>query len=289
MSFAIVTDSSANLPNEIIDRYDIEIASLVFRVGEKSYLSYEKGQENDLKRFYTMMRNKEDVKTSCIEAARCKELFERLLSEGRDVLYLGFSSALSATYQVAQMVLEQLRIAFPSRKIYHLDTLAASLGEGLLVLHAARQREQGRTIEQVYDWVLDNRLRLCHWFTVEDLFFLKRGGRVSAATAVLGTMLNIKPVLHVDDAGRLINVSKVRGRRASLDALVDRMVETVEDPAEQTICISHGDCLEDAQYVAEQVQKRVGVKEIVIHYVDPVVGAHSGPGTLALFFLGSKR
>ena len=223
MSFAIVTDSSANLPNEIIDQYGIEIASLVFRVEDRVYLSYEKGQDNDLKRFYTMMRNKEDVKTSCIEAARCKELFERLLDQGQDVLYLGFSSALSATYQVAQMVLEQLRPKYPHRKIYHVDTLAASLGEGLLVLHAARQREQGKSIEEVYNWQLDNRLRLCHWFTVEDLFFLKRGGRVSAATAVLGTMLGIKPVLHVDNEGRLINVAKARGRKNSLDALVKQL------------------------------------------------------------------
>ena len=289
MSFAIVTDSSANLPNEIIDQYGSEIASLVFRVEDRVYLSYEKGQDNDLKRFYTMMRNKEDVKTSCIEAARCKELFERLLDQGQDVLYLGFSSALSATYQVAQMVLEQLRPKYPHRKIYHVDTLAASLGEGLLVLHAARQREQGKSIEEVYNWQLDNRLRLCHWFTVEDLFFLKRGGRVSAATAVLGTMLGIKPVLHVDNEGRLINVAKARGRKNSLDALVKHMEETVENPAEQTICISHGDCIEDAQYVAEQVQKKIGVKDVVIHYVDPVVGAHSGPGTVALFFLGSRR
>lgn len=289
MSYAIVTDSSANLTNDVIDAYNIEIASLVFRVEGKEYYSYIKGEENDLKRFYTMMREKKDIKTSCIEADQCRELFVRLLEQGQDILYIGFSSALSATFQVGKMVIEQLRESYPERKMLYVDTKAASLGEGLLVVLAAKLRNEGKSIDEVYQWLMENHLHLCHWFTVDDLFFLKRGGRVSAATAIMGTMLGIKPVMHMDNEGRLINVAKARGRQRALDALVNKMEQSAIDPAQQLIAISHGDCLEDAMYVADQVKQRMGYKEIIINYVDPVVGAHSGPGTVALFFLGTQR
>jgi len=184
---------------------------------------------------------------------------------------------------------EELREKYPDRKIYTVDTLAASLGQGLLVWYAAQMRAQGKTIEEVRDWVEDNKLNLCHWFTVDDLNHLKRGGRVSAATALVGTMLAIKPVLHVDDEGHLINVGKVRGRAAALKALVDEMEKTAINPSEQTVFISHGDSEEDARKVADMVQERFGVQVKVIDYVGPVIGAHAGPGVIALFFLGSKR
>ena len=170
-----------------------------------------------------------------------------------------------------------------------MDTLCASLGQGLLVWHAAQLKNQGKSIEEVRDWVEENKLHLCHQFTVDDLHFLKRGGRISATTAVVGTMLKIKPVLHVDDGGKLVNLGKARGRKASLKALVDRMEETAIDPAGQTVFISHGDCMEDAEYVAGLVKERMGVQDVRINYVGPVIGAHSGPGTLALFHLGSRR
>ena len=169
------------------------------------------------------------------------------------------------------------------------DTLCASLGQGMLVAQAAQLRQQGKSMEEVRDWVEDNKLRQCHWFTVNDLFFLKKGGRVSAATAVVGTMLQIKPVMHVDDAGHLINVGKARGRKASLTALADKVGELAEDPASQTMYISHSACLEDAQFVADEVKRRYGVKEIVINSIGPVIGAHTGPGCVALFFMGKHR
>ena len=170
-----------------------------------------------------------------------------------------------------------------------MDTLCASLGQGLLVCYAAHQRELGFSIEEVRDWVEDHKLNLCHQFTVDDLYFLKRGGRISSAAALVGSMLHIKPVLHVDNEGHLINIGRVRGRQASLKALVDRMEETAIDSGSLTVFISHGDCLEDAQEVAKLVKKRFGVQEIYINYVGPVIGAHSGPGTVALFYMGTAR
>ncbi|MGI6199438.1 MAG: DegV family protein [Christensenellales bacterium] len=290
MSFVIVTDSSANLTDALIDQYDIRVLSLRFYVSGREYDSYIKGKSPDYQQFYTMMRNKENITTTLINPDLCSQVFREILDAGDDLLYIGFSSALSGTYQAGHMVLEQIKKDYPDRKIYDVDTLGASLGEGLLVYHAALLREQGQSIDQVYQWLMDNRLHLCHWFTVDDLFFLKRGGRVSATTAVVGTLLKVKPVMHMDNAGRLIPVDKVMGRRKSLDALVERMERTAIDPANQQVFISHGDCLQDAQYVADRIKQRMGVKkDILIHYVEPVIGAHSGPGTVALFFLGTQR
>ena len=289
MSFAIVTDSSCNLPNSVIDQYDLHIVSLEFLVEGKPYRSYVKGEENDLKRFYTMMRNKDNITTSAATAQAWIDVIEPLLKDGQDVLTIAFSSALSITAQEAAKACETLQKQYPERKVLCVDSLCASLGEGLFVTYACLSREAGNDITTTWEWLEDNKLRLCHWFTVDDLFFLKRGGRVSAATAVLGTMLGIKPVLHVDDQGRLINVAKARGRKGSLDALVDRMAQSAINPEKQTIYISHGDCEKDAQYVAQQCRERLHVKDVLIHYIDPVIGAHSGPGTAALFFFGEQR
>ncbi len=196
---------------------------------------------------------------------------------------------MSGTYNVAAMVAEDLREKYPERKIYTIDSLAASMGQGLLVYHAAEQRLAGKSIEEIRDWLLENRLRLCHWFTVDDLLYLKRGGRISAAAAAIGTILSVKPVMHVDDEGKLVPVSKVRGRKKSLVALVDEMEKTCTNPTEQMVFISHGDSMEDARYVENLVRERLNVKDVRINYVDPVIGAHSGPGTVALFFLGTRR
>lgn len=289
MNYEIVTDSSSNLTDEIIDQYDIQIISLIFKVGEKEFHSYKKGEITDIKQFYGMMRNKEKITTSLISIELCRRIFEDILKQGKDLIYIAFSSGLSGSYNAGNMVASELQKEYPERKIYTVDTLAASMGEGLLVYYAAKQRLQGKTIEQINEWLLNNRLNLCHWFTVDDLFFLKRGGRISATTAIAGTILGIKPIMHVDDSGRLINVGKTRGRKQSLEALVDEMEKTCINPQEQMIFISHGDCLEDAEYVKKLVLERLHVKDVIINYVDPVIGAHSGPGTIALFFLGSKR
>lgn len=290
MDFEIVTDSSSNLKEEMIDEFGLHILPLTFMVDGEQYQSYLKGEHTDLAQFYTMMREGKVITTSLPSLADSEALMRGLLEQGRDVLYLGFSSGLSGTYEAIELLTKQLAAEFPDRKVYAVDTLAASGGQGLLVWHAVQRARAGASIDEVRDWVEANKLHLAHWFTVDDLMFLFRGGRVSRTSAWAGTMLNIKPVMHVDDEGHLIPMEKVRGRKKSLNALVDHMEKTAIAPIdEQMVFITHGDCIEDAEYVAEQVKGRFGVKEVVINYVDPVIGAHSGPGTMALFFLASER
>ena len=205
------------------------------------------------------------------------------------MLALAFSSGLSTTYQSAVIAANDLLEQYPDRKIRVVDTRCASLGQGLFVYHVCRQRDAGLELEELADWAENHKLNLCHWFTVDDLMYLKRGGRVSAATALVGTMLQIKPVLHVDDEGHLINVSKARGRKASMDALAKKMEETALEGQNDIAYICHGDCLEDAKYLAQRIKERCGVKEVHIGYTGAVIGSHAGPGVLALFYLGSKR
>ena len=214
---------------------------------------------------------------------------EPLLQAGKDVLILAFSSGLSTTCNSAEVAAEELREQYPQRKLYVVDTLCASLGQGLLVWLAAREQKKGRSIEEVRDWAEAHKQAVCHQFTVQDLKFLKRGGRITATTAVLGSMLQIKPLLHVDQEGKLTAVGKARGRHAALKARVDRMEKTVTDEGRETVFISHGDCRGDADKVAEMVRERFGTRDIRINYIGPVIGAHSGPGTLALFYLGTER
>jgi len=289
MNYEIVTDSSANLTEELIEEYGISIISLFFMLEGKEYSSYTKDEKTDISKFYKMMRDGKVMTTSTFNMSACEKVFESILSKGKDVLYLGFSSALSGTYNTASIIAEKLKEKYPNNKIYSIDTLSASMGQGLLVYYAAQQRQKGKSIEEVKDWVLNNRLKLCHWFTVDDLFFLKRGGRISSTTAIVGTLLSIKPILHVDDEGKLIPVGKVRGRKKSLNELVIEMEKNCIEPEEQTIFISHGDCIEDAEYVKDLIMKKLNVKEILISYVEPVIGAHSGPGTVALFYIGTNR
>ncbi len=287
--FVILTDSSADLSAELVKELDVRVLPLSFTLQDKTYHNYPDNREMEPHEFYRLLREGEMCTTSAVNVAAYNEAIEPILQEGRDILVLAFSSGLSATYQSARVSVEELSEKYPERKILLVDTLSASLGQGLLVWYAAQQRSAGSSIEAVCDWVEKNKLNLCHWFTVDDLHFLKRGGRISAATAVLGTMLHIKPVLHMDDEGHLINMSKTRGRAAALTALVDEMEKTAIDPQDQMVFISHGDCLADAQTVAEDVKARLGVKQVVLGHVGPVIGAHAGPGTVALFFLGSTR
>lgn len=289
MSFEIVTDTGANLPEEMIEKNQILILSLSFFVDEKEYYSYEKGKTTDLGKFYAMMREKKDIRTSLVNTEDAKKKVETLVKEGKDVLYIGFSSALSGTYQSVSIALDELKEEYPERKIICVDTLAAALGQGLLVHFAIEQRKEGKTIEEVSDWILNNRLKLCHWIAVDDLFFLKRGGRISATTAVVGSALKIKPILRVDEEGCLHNLEKARGRKKSLDILLKHFEETAIEPGTYPVYISHGDCVEDAEYLAEKLKEVYGVKEILTHILDPVIGAHAGPGTVGLFFYGEHR
>lgn len=290
MEFKILTDSCSNLPDDMIAELGIEIFPLTFMVDGVQYQSYLKGETSNLQQFYDMMREGKVITTSLPSLPNAEALIREQLDQGLDVLYLGFSSGLSGTFNAIELLMSQLAGEYPGRKLYAVDTLAASMGEGLLVWHACKMQESGASIEEVRDWVEDHKLHLAHWFTVDDLMFLFRGGRVSRTSAWAGTLLSIKPVMHVDDEGHLIPLDKVRGRKKSIDALVKHMDQTANKPiADQTIFISHGDCIDDANYLADIIRERYGAENIVINYVDPVIGAHSGPGTLALFFLASQR
>ena len=287
--YVILTDSSADLDQKLAAELGLEILPLCFLVGGKSYFDYPDGREMSPQAFYQKVRDGAMPTTNAVNVGQATEAIGPLLKAGKDVLFLAFSSGLSATYSSIKIAAEELAEQYPGRKVYVVDTLCASLGQGLLVWYAARKKQEGRTIEEVRDWVEANKLRLCHWFTVNDLMHLKRGGRVSAATALVGTMLSIKPVLHVDNEGHLINVSKARGRKASLDALAAKVGELAVDPADQTMFISHSDCLEDAQYVADQIKAKYGTQKFYFNFIGPVIGSHTGVGCVALFFMGKER
>ena len=287
--FVIMTDSCCDMTAALAEELELIVLPLSLHMGEDVYRNWLDGREIGFQDFYAKSRGGQLATTSAVSVGEFTAEMRRVLSAGKDILCINFSSALSATYQSASIAAQDLAEEFPNRKILVVDSLCASLGQGLLVYLCAMERRKGRSLEEVHAFAEETRGKVCHWFTVDDLNHLKRGGRVSAAAALFGTMLSIKPVLHVDDLGRLIPVSKARGRRSSLLALVDRMEQTAMDPGSQTVFISHGDCEGDALFVAGEITRRFGTKDIRINYVGPVIGNHSGPGTLALFFLGSKR
>lgn len=290
MSFKIITDSCCNLPEDQIDQLDLAVLPLVFMVDGQQHQSYLKGEVTDLQQFYTHMREGKVFTTSLPNLSDAEAEFEAILRNGEDVLYLGFSSGLSGTFEAIRILAEDLSQRYPDRTIITIDTLAASLGQGLLVYYAAKMREEGKSLEQTAAWVNDNILHMCHWFTVDDLMFLYRGGRVSKTAAFAGSLLSIKPVLHVDDEGHLIPVEKTRGRKKSIRHLFEHLKETHFSPlSDQMLAISHGDCLDDALELKKMIEDEYGPQRWIINYVDPVIGAHSGPGTLALFFLGDHR
>ena len=287
--YKILTDSTTDLSPQLVAQTGVTVLPMTYTIGEKSYRN--DPEETDLSSgdFYDMLRGGAMSTTSQINVETFREVAGKMARDGFDVLYVGFSSGLSGTFNSARIAFEDLSAEYPEHKFLAVDSLCASMGEGLLVYHAAQQQKAGRSIEETARWLEENKLHLAHWFTVDDLNHLKRGGRVSGAAAFFGTMLNIKPVLHVDDAGHLIPMEKVRGRKASLDALVAHMEKDAVDPASQTVFISHGDCHADAEYVADLVREKFGTQDIRIHSIDPVIGSHSGPGTVALFYLGRTR
>ena len=285
-NYQIITDSGCDLSAEILQKLNVTMVSLT--------LLY-KGQTlqdcvtDETKTFYDGLRAGEVASTSAINPDTWASAMEAPLQKGKDVLVLTFSSGLSTTYQSAVIAADDLKEKYPHRSIRVVDTLCASLGQGLLVHYSCQKRDEGLSLNALADWVEENKFHLCHFFTVDDLMYLKRGGRVSAATALFGTMLQIKPVLHVDDAGHLINIGKVRGRRASIDALVEKAAALCLEEGREVMYICHGDCMDDAEYLKAKVQAQLGVKEVHIGYTGAVIGSHSGPGTLALFFLGQHR
>lgn len=287
--YVIMTDSSCDLPQELADQLGLEVLPLEVMADGKNYRNWLDGREIGFKEFYKLAREGKELKTSAVNTAAFEEKMEKLLEEGKDILYIGFSAGLSTTYNSGEAAARELREKYPDRKIYTVDTLAASLGQGMIIYYAAKKKEAGATIEEVRDFVENEKLHMCHWFTVDDLNYLKRGGRISAATAAVGTMLSIKPVMHMDNEGHLVAVGKARGRKAALCQLLDTMGELGEGLEGQTTFICHSDCMDDAQYVASQMKERFGVAQANINWIGPVIGAHTGPGTIGIFFWGRER
>ena len=285
-AYKIITDSCADLTPDMLAALDVTSIPLtvLFRGESRSDCV-----DDSIKEVYDGLRNGEVASTAAANPGGWASVMEPALQAGQDILVLAFSSGLSTTYQSAVIASADLAEKYPDRKILIVDTLCASLGQGLLVWYACKKRDEGMSLEELHSWVEQNKMHICHWFTVDDLMYLKRGGRVSTATALVGTMLQIKPVLHVDDEGHLINVAKARGRKASIDALAKKIGQLGGSYDNSTCFISHGDCLEEAQYLAKLLKDQYGVKEVVIGYVGAVIGSHAGPGVLALFFMGDHR
>ena len=285
--YVIFTDSACDIKPALLKEWGVLHESLTFRFHDSETEYTDASMPN--KDFYNKMRAGGVAKTSAVNVGTFAESFEKCLQDGLDVLYIGFSSGLSTTYNSARIAAEQLREKYPERKIIAVDTLAASAGFGLLLYMIVEKKKGGATIEEAAAYAEEIRLSICHWFTVDDLVYLKRGGRVSATTAFVGNALGIKPVLHVDNEGHLINVSKVRGRKTAIAALADKYGELAKDRESGTVFISHGDCLSDVQELVNLLKTRYNATVDIITDVGAVIGSHSGPGTLALFFVGKER
>ena len=287
--YTIITDSSCDLTDEMAQKLEVKVVPLSLTMEGKHYYNTTDERGIAHKELYARLRAGAVAKTSASNAEDFLAAMEPELAAGRDILYIGFSSALSATCEVGANVARELMQKYPGRSILVIDSLCASLGEGLFVYLLALKKREGMPLEELHRYGEALKLHVCHWFTVEDLQFLRRGGRVSAAAAVIGSILSIKPVLHVDNEGRLIPVSKVRGRKASLRAIAEQVAASKLDRPDQTLFISHGDCEDDARLVAQMIKERTGMECQLYNYVGPVIGSHSGPGTIAVFFLGTQR
>ena len=288
MDTVLLIDSCTDLPLSYVEKNDLPVVSLVCNFKGQEYKD-DFGKTLKYKEFYDAVRNGEMPSTSQVNVYAYAEIFKKYAIEGKSVIYLGFSSALSGSINSAKLAMDMVCEEIEDADITVIDSKSASLGEGLLAYYANEMLKTGASKDEVVSWLESNKLRMNHWFTVDDLGHLKRGGRVSGAAAFVGTLLDIKPILHVDDEGRLIPVSKVKGRKKSIKTLFEMLQENIVSPEEQVIAISHGDCIEDAEHLKEMIQKEYKVKDVIINHVGPVIGSHTGPGVVALFFLADKR
>ena len=285
-NYHIISDSACDLSVAMLQKLGVTITPL--HVLYKGETIRDTAEDDAVQAFYAGMRSGEVPTTSAVNPEGWVSVIRPVLDQGQDALVLAFSGGLSTTYQSAVIAATELSEQYPHRQIRVVDTASAALGQGLLVYYACKKRDDGLSLEQLAAWVEENKPHVAHWFTVDDLVYLKRGGRVSTATAVVGTMLQIKPVLHVDDEGRLVSMVKARGRKASMEALVKKFDELGEGFANDIVFICHADCIDDAKKL-EQLMLQRGVKEVYIGNLGAVIGSHAGPGTLALFFLGKHR
>ncbi len=284
--FVIFTDSTCDLPEEFVVENNIEIIPLYYSMDDNLY----GGEENlDYTEFYAKMREGSMPTTVASNPEVIEDKYIKYIEQDIDIMHICFSSGLSSSCSNAFMVANEMREKYENANIIVIDSLAASMGQGLIVYKAVMMKKEGKTIDEIRDYLEDNKLHFCHQFTVDDLNHLHRGGRVSKTAAVIGTMINLKPILHVDNEGKLIPIDKIRGRKKSLSKLVSNMEETMGDYDNNIIMISHADAIEDAQYVESLIRDRFGIKNIMINPICPTIGTHAGPGTIALFFMGEKR
>jgi len=289
MSFKIVTDSSCNLPEETIDSLDLNILTLAYFINDVEHLSYVPGQKFDYDTFYNQLKEKAAARTSQVTPPQASSLIGPILADGHDVLYVGFSSSLSGTFNAVSLACEELKEEYPDRKIICVDTLAASAGQGLLVLEAAKQRDEGKPIEEVQAWLEDNKLKVCHYFAVDDLWHLQRGGRLSATKALVGALLSVKPILTVNAEGKLVPCGKAKGRKKSMDLVLDKMADGIDLSLCDTVYVVYSSDIADADYLSEQTKVRIpGIKTVNVR-LEPVIGCHGGPGIFALIYMGSNR
>ena len=287
MSYKIITDTCCDFPAAMYDELGLVTCKLAVLYKEQEIREY---TEEWLKEFFDGMRQgTASATTAAVNMDEWKAVIEPVLQAGEDALVLSFSSGLSCTYQNATLAAEELQEAYPDRKINVVDTLCASLGQGLLVYYACQKRDEGLTLEELTAWVEETKMKVCHWVIADDLMHLKRGGRISAATAIAGTLLQIKPVIHVDNEGHLVNVAKARGRKAAIQLICDKVGQTGIPGENDTIFICHGDCEEDAKQLAEKLKEKYGTKKVFYYYIGAVIGAHTGPGVMAVFYLGTER
>ncbi len=285
-NFVFFADSTCDLPDSIYKELKINVINLTYQVDG---IDYDETNNLPIEEFYSKIRTGSISKTSQITPSKFEKIFTEVAKTGKDILYIAFSSGLSGTYNSAKIAAENVKENFPNIKIRIIDSLCASLGEGLLVYKAAKLANKGKTLDEVADWTEKHKLHLCHMFTVDNLMYLHKGGRVSKTSAIAGSILGIKPGLHVDNEGHLIPLSKVRGRKQSLNWLIENMEKRIGEWKNDTFAICHGDCIEDAKYVAKIVKEKFKIKNVIINHTGIVIGSHSGPGTMALFFLGDYR
>lgn len=285
-NYVIFTDSTSDIPQGILDKMPIKVIPIELTLDGENYI---KDSDISPKDFYNEIRNGKLPKTTCINNATYAENFEPFLKDNKDVLYISFSGSLSSLYNIASKTANELNKLYPDNKVIVVDSCAASMGQGMLVYFAAKLQKEGKSLNEVVSWLEKNKNHLQHWFTVDDLTHLKRGGRISSAAAVFGGMLNIKPIMNVSLKGELMPVGKIRGRKAALLELLNNMERLWISEKNSFICISHADALDDANFLAEKIKEKFGIKNVIINYITPVIGTHTGCGTVALFFLGQEK
>ena len=289
MSYVITTDSGSGLNGRQINRYKLKLLPFCYTINGTEYSGGAEMSGRQLKEFYEKLRGRADIKTSAVQRYAATVFFEEILKSGTDVLHISFSSTFSSSYAVVKSVLDELSEEYPERKIYCVDSCCASLGEGLLAIDAAKLRDAGKDIDGLHRWIENHKMNVCHMISADDLFYFKRGGRLSAVSAVIGTVLSIKPLLQIDGESKIVQAVRVRGRKAMINEMVSRMEKNALPLENQIIYIAHADCREYAEELADEIRKRFGVRGVEINYADPVIGSHAGPGAVGLFYFGKSR